>query len=245
MTNQLPSHPLIRPQDLVLFQGDSITNAFRKPEELCNAYQMGSGYALMVAAHLLAARPGDALRFANRGVSGEGIRGLTKRWQADCIDLRPDVLSVLVGINDARVTLEKPSTTVAEFETCYRDLLDKSLEKLPSVRLVLCEPFVLQAGDVRQDRLADVAGRGEVVRRLAVEFGAVVVPLQSVFANALESAPSEYWSYDGIHPNAQGHWLIARAWLKAVEGNGEEAGHLGGMSLPGHPLIPCKTGILP
>lgn len=206
----------IQSNDLILFQGDSITNAFRKPEEICNAYQMGAGYAMIVAGRLLAERPGDGLRFENRGVCGEGINCLQKRWQSDCLELRPDVLSILVGVNDVRVTLEKPSTSLEEYEQSYRELLKQTRAALPKVRLVLCEPFALRVGDVRKDRMADIAARGEVVRRFASEFGAAFVPLQTVFADALRHAPADYWSFDGIHPNAQGHWLIAEAWIKAV-----------------------------
>lgn len=209
--------------DLILFQGDSITNAFRKPEEVCNAYQLGSGYAMIVAAQLLAARPHDGLRFTNRGVAGEGIEGLRKRWQADCLDLRPDVLSILVGVNDAAVTTPRPGTALDEYEQGYRELLRQTRTALPAVRLVLCEPFVLRVGDVQERAVVDIAARGEIVRRLAGETGAVVVPLQAVFADALKRAPAEYWTFDGIHPNAQGHWLIAEAWLRAI-GNGPGTG---------------------
>lgn len=208
---------MIRPNERILFQGDSITNAFRKPEEVCNAYQLGSGYAMMVAAQLLAARPHDNLRFDNRGVSGEGIKGLAARWQSDCLDLHPDLLSILVGINDAGATRQSPSVSIAEYEEQYRELLQQTRIALPAVRLVLCEPFVLRVGDVKDRAVDDVAARGAVVRRLAAETGEVVVPLQSVFADALQHAPASYWSFDGIHPNAQGHWLIAQAWLQAVE----------------------------
>jgi lysophospholipase L1-like esterase len=209
---------MIHDRDLILFQGDSITNAFRKPEEVCNAYQLGSGYAMLVAAQLLAARPRDHLRFTNRGVSGEGIQGLRKRWQADCLDLRPDVLSILVGINDAGPVQPSPDTPPEEYEEHYRELLARTRDALPSVRLVLCEPFVLRVGDVTEAAPGTLSAYGEVVRRLATEFSAVFVPLQSVFADALKRAPAEYWSFDGIHPNAQGHWLIAEAWLQATSG---------------------------
>ena len=107
---------MIRPGDHILFQGDSITNAFRKPEEVCNAYQLGSGYAMLVAAQLLAVRPNDGLRFSNRSVSGEGIDGLAHRWRTDCLDLRPDVLSILVGINDASPKRPEPTTSLEEYE---------------------------------------------------------------------------------------------------------------------------------
>ena len=207
---------MIQPNDHILFQGDSITNAFRKPEEVCNAYQLGSGYAMIIAAKLLAARPRENLRFTNRGVSGEGIVELTNRWQTDCLDLRPDVLSLLVGINDSRPIEPNPVTSLEEYEQHYRALLARTRAALPSVRLVLCEPFVLRAGNVQERAVNDVAARGEIVRRLAAESGAVLVPLQAVFADALLRAPADYWSFDGIHPNAQGHWLSAEAWLRAT-----------------------------
>ncbi len=207
---------MIRANDHILFQGDSITNAFRKPEELCNAYQMGSGYAMIVAAQLLAVRPQDNLRFTNRGVCGEGVKGLQQRWQADCLDLKPDILSILVGINDVSPTQPCPATSLEEYEQRYRGLLAQTRAALPSVRLVLCELFVLHVVDVQERAVKDVAARGEIVRRLAAETGAVLVPLQAVFADALKRAPADYWSFDGIHPNAQGHWLIAEAWLRAV-----------------------------
>jgi len=206
--------PFIQPNDLILFQGDSITNAFRKPEEVCNAYQMGSGYAMMVAAQLLATRPHDNLRFLNRGVSGHGINELRARWQSDCLDLQPNVLSILVGINDCNPLHPQPALSAAAYETAYRELLAVTRSALPAVRLILCEPFVLLAGQVPAGWLPLVTERGEIVRRLAEEHDARFVPLQAAFAKALKSAPPEYWSFDGIHPNAQGHWLITETWLR-------------------------------
>lgn len=210
---------MIKINDHILFQGDSITNAFRKPEEVCNAYQLGSGYAMLVAARLLAARPHDGLRFTNRGVSGEGVQGLAKRWQTDCLDLRPDVLSILVGINDAGPVRSSSAMPAEKYERHYRELLVRTRDALPFVRLVLCEPFVLRAGDVTEAARETLTAYGGVVRRLVTEFSAVFVPFQVVFADALRLAPDEYWSFDGIHPNAQGHWLMAKAWLMAT---GEE-----------------------
>ena len=207
---------MIQPGNTILFQGDSVTNAFRKPEEVCNAYQLGSGYAMMVAARILATRPADGLSFINRGVSGEGVAGLRKRWQADCLDLKPDVLSILVGINDSRPTKEQPGLSVEDYELQYRELLQATRDVLPTVRLVLCEPFVLPCGAVLPRAADDVAARGDAVNRLADDFDAAVVPLQDVFAEAMKKAPAEYWAFDGIHPTAQGHWLIANAWLKAT-----------------------------
>jgi acyl-CoA thioesterase-1 len=95
-------YPMMKWQrlDCVLFQGDSITNAFRMPQEVNDCYQMGAGYALMVAARIRSGLPSARISFMNRGVSGNGIQDLLARWRPDCLDLRPDILSILIGVND-------------------------------------------------------------------------------------------------------------------------------------------------
>jgi lysophospholipase L1-like esterase len=106
---------------------------------------------------------------------------------------------------------------LSEFKNEYRELLIQTRKELPDVKLVLCEPFLLNAGSVTEWALNDVPERAKIVRGLANEFDAVLVEFQSVFADALKIAPATYWSFDGIHPNAQGHWLMAEAWLNAVK----------------------------
>lgn len=207
---------MLAPSTTVLFQGDSITNAFRMPHEVCNAYQLGAGYAMIVASHLLATRAQDGLTFHNRGIGGDGISNLRNRWQVDCLDLRPDLLSILVGVNDAQVQAPAHHTPIEVYAATYRELLASTRQALPTVQLVLCEPFVLKVGVVTDAGIATVAALADVVRSLAREHDAVLVPLSQVFQQALSSTPDEYWSFDGIHPNAQGHWLIAQAWLDAV-----------------------------
>ena len=208
---------IIRPNDTVLFQGDSITNAFRMPDEINNAYQLGAGYALLVAAHLLATRPGDQLRFINRGVSGHRLADLLTRWQTDCIDLKPTVLSLLIGINDTMHAMGGAAdASAAGYARDYRKLLEWTRRELPEVRLVLCEPFTLVAGNVTPAWREDLAPRQQAVRQLAREFDAVFVPLQQVFDDACKKAPAEYWIYDGIHPTAAGAGLLARQWLTTV-----------------------------
>ena len=212
---------MIHPGSTVLFQGDSITNAFRMPNEINDAYQMGAGYAMLVAATVRAARPADRIRFVNRGVSGDRVVSLAARWQADCLDLRPDMVSLLVGINDtAHHVGGKPGASVAEFAADYRGLLEMTRLTLPGVRLVLGEPFTLVAGGVTEDWVRDLALRQAVVRQLAGEFGAMHVPFQSAFDAAVRQAPADYWIYDGIHPTAAGFGLMARLWLACVEENG-------------------------
>lgn len=212
---------MLQPNDLVLFQGDSITHAFRKPEEVGVSYRMGAGWAMMVCAQLLAQRPEWSLRFENRGECGHGVNELLTRWQTDCLDLKPDVLSLLIGVNDA-ISRMKYGTgaTSAQFKDAYTHLLTRTRAQLPQVRLVLCEPFLLETGIVTRAWLEELRPRQQMVRELAHDFNAVFVPLQQRLEQAAASTGPAYWLFDGIHPNAAGQWLIMQAWLEAVCGDG-------------------------
>jgi lysophospholipase L1-like esterase len=185
----------IQQNDRILFQGDSITDAFRKPAEINEAYQLGTGYV-----------------FFNRGVSGNRIANLVERWDADCLALQPTMVSVLIGINDtAHDVGGKPGSSLADYEKHYRTLLTS----VPA-RFVLCEPFALVTGTVTPAWRENLLPRQRLVRQLAAEFGAVFVELQAAFDAAARQMPAEYWIYDGIHPTAAGHALIARCWLETM-----------------------------
>lgn len=208
----------LQTEDRILFQGDSITDAFRKPEEINEAYQLGNGYVFLIAAHLRLAQPTAGYVFFNRGICGNRIANLVERWDADCLALRPTVVSLLVGINDtAHDVGGKPGASLAEYVHDYRKLLDWTRRELPAVRLVLCEPFALCAGRVTPAWRENLRPRQEAIRQLARECQAVFVPLQQPFDDACAHAPAAYWIYDGIHPTAAGFGLIAREWLAAVE----------------------------
>jgi lysophospholipase L1-like esterase len=202
---------MIQPRDVILFQGDSITNAFRKPEEVSNAYQLGAGYALMAAAQLLLDRPGDELSFHNRGVSGDTLDRMAARWETDCLALKPTIVSILVGVNDT-LNLHPVDT----FLDRYRALLERTRAALPGARFILGEPFLLPCGTITTAHLTNMAQRQPLVRQLAREFGARFVPYAAAFADAQKKAPPAYWAFDGIHPTAPGFALMARLWLQAV-----------------------------
>jgi len=204
---------------LVLFQGDSITDGARSRNDDWN-HILGHGYAYIVAARLGALHPDRALRFANRGVSGHRVVDLYARWQEDAIALAPDVLSIMVGINDVGAGISGRGGVSAErFEKVYRLMLAETREALPRVRLVLCDPFVLPVGKTKEHW---PIWRGEVDRRiacvagLAEEFGAMRVRGQELLDRALAYAPAEYWLWDGVHPMPAGHELLAQAWMDAV-----------------------------
>jgi len=204
----------IRSGDTVLFQGDSITDAGR---DYWNLGDLGAGYAAMVSEWFYAKHPGADVVFLNRGVSADRIRDLKERWQEDCLDLNPDVVSILVGINDVFGGLfwNEP-TSVESFEADYVSILELTRGNLDA-QLVLMEPFLLPFSKDVMPLMDVVDSMVRVVGNLAKEFGAVLVPLGSIFADAVEREVPEFWSLDGVHPTQAGHELIARSWLNSTE----------------------------
>jgi lysophospholipase L1-like esterase len=209
---------MIRKGDRVLFQGDSITDTERKREVTGENERLGlgAGYAFLASARLLSARPQQGYRFLNRGISGNRIVDLFARWQEDTLNLKPDLISILIGVNDTWHRFSRGGVAPAKYERVFRMLLQETKEALPQVRLVLCEPFVLSGGVVTSEWLEEMVDRRERTRRLAEEFGAAWVPFQEVFDQALKERPFEYWLKDGVHPTPAGHERMAQAWLKAV-----------------------------
>ncbi|NOU74915.1 GDSL family lipase [Paenibacillus sp. LMG 31458] len=199
--------------DIVLFQGDSITDAGRVRE---NPADMGKGYALMTAALFGSTYPEQQVTFLNRGISGNRVKDLQSRWEQDCTSLQPSWVSIYIGINDCwrRYDRNEP-TSVEQFEEGYRELLVRTKEEL-GAKLIMIEPFVLPVPEDRKLWREDLDPKINVVRELAREFGALLVPLDGIFAQASMLAPSSFWAPDGVHPSSAGHALIAKAWLKAV-----------------------------
>jgi lysophospholipase L1-like esterase len=202
----------------ILFQGDSITDAFRRPEELNPAFQLGNGYAFLAASHLALHYPECCWEFFNRGISGQGVLALRKRWSRDAIEIRPDVLSLLIGVNDT-IQFQKGASKLSdpEFAEHYAWLVDSLREENPSMAVVLMEPFLLEVGEVTRDWIRHLEPRQKFVRDYAAHCGAAFIPLQSLFEAASERAPAEFWAYDGIHPTHAGFALVAEAWLSAVQ----------------------------
>ena len=131
---------------VVLFQGDSITDAGReKSRELPNnGSSLGGGYAFLAATALLDHFAALEPVVYNRGISGNKVYQLAARWQKDCLELKPDVLSILIGINDYwHMRNGQYDGTLEKYEADYRALLDQTRQALPGVRLVVCEPFAL------------------------------------------------------------------------------------------------------
>ncbi len=203
----------LRDGDLILFQGDSITDAGRDRNDPAG---LGTGYPAVVAARLAAERPTCDVRVLNRGISGNRARDLEARWEEDCIRLRPTVVSLLIGINDTwrRFDSNDP-TTADEYERSYRHILERTRTELEA-RIVVCEPFLLSVSHERDSYRIDLDPKIQVARRLAREYAAAFVPLDGLFAAASVHRASDTWAQDGVHPSAAGHALIAEAWLRAV-----------------------------
>jgi lysophospholipase L1-like esterase len=202
-----------------LFQGDSITDGNRTRNNDWN-HVMGHGYQYIIASKLWYDFPSKGLHFFNRGISGNKVPDLASRWQKDTIDIKPDVLSILIGINDASTFINGDSNLSAEvFESGYRALLQQTKQQLPNIQLILCEPFILNVGKLQTKYdvyLAEMKKRQQIVKQLSNEFNTIFVGFQDAFNKALSRAPAEYWIWDGVHPMPAGHELMAREWLHAV-----------------------------
>jgi lysophospholipase L1-like esterase len=206
---------------VILFQGDSITDGNRGRDTDPN-HILGHGYAFSIASRLGADHPEKGYNFINRGISANKIIDLKARWKTDTLDLKPNVLSILIGVNDASsvVVNWEPIISVEEYEAVYRELLELTKTQFPNILFVLCEPFILKVGNVKANWDAyhdDVIRRQAVVAKLALEYNAVFVGFQQVFDKACEKAPADYWLWDGVHPTVAGHELLAREWIKSVE----------------------------
>ncbi len=199
---------------LVLFQGDSITDAGRL-RDLHD--DMGRGYALMAAGSIGSRFAEKGIGFLNRGVSGNTLADMTARWDSDCLALKPNWVSVLIGINDAwRWAGGGDKVTTEDYESGYRSLLQQARDKCDA-RFIICEPFLLSSCAEDYDRYrSDLDPKIQVCRKLALEFDALLVPFDGEFARAACRRDPAYWAPDGVHPTPAAFDLMARCWLQTV-----------------------------
>lgn len=213
---------LIQPDDVVLFQGDSITDAGRSRDHQTanDPLGLGFGYAFHTAAMLHEALPAGNLAIHNRGVGGDRVTNLHERWPHDTLDLNPDVLSILIGVNDTwhGIASGTPENGVPleQFQQTYEKILTDAKSHNPHLKLILCDPFALPCGQVNDKWFPDFTDRREIVKSLADQFDAVFVPFQAMFDKALDRAEADAWAYDGVHPTLAGHMLMAKTWLQTV-----------------------------
>lgn len=198
----------------VLFQGDSITDCGRLAD---TDGGLGVGYARLAADMVRAANPDRAPAFVNRGISGNRMTDLRARWDRDTVALRPDLVSVLIGINDTWRRYDSGEVTTAEaYEKDYRDILSRVRDET-GARLLLVEPFVVPVSADQWAWREDLDPRIHVVRRLAEEFDAALLAADGLMNQAAREAGSPaLLAGDGVHPTPLGHQVLAEAWTRLV-----------------------------
>ena len=197
----------------ILFQGDSITDGKRGRNADPN-HILGHGYVFIIAARHGAAFPEAKLDFMNRGNSGNAVLDLEKRWQADTLDLKPDVLSILIGVND-----KGHGVPIDQYEQVYDRLIADTKAANPKLKLVLCEPFIvnhLATTLANGSPNADIVKRQEIVAKLAAKHGAALVHFQKALDEACKRAPAAHWIWDDVHPTYSGHQILADEWERTV-----------------------------
>ena len=200
----------------ILFYGDSITDALRKRDEQRTNYGLGTGYPLQIAGRLSLPDP-DRYEFINTGVSGDRIVDLYARVKNAVWNYEPDVLSILIGVNDVwHEIFHQNGVDIVRFEKVYRMLLDDTIARLPKIKLILMEPFVTE-GEVTRERYGEflaVKEYAKVVRRIAEDYHAAFVPLQEKIDELSAKCDPALVLRDGVHPNYAGCALIAEEWIK-------------------------------
>ncbi len=195
----------------ILFQGDSITDCGRSREDLADC---GPGFPGKIKAYLDLFFPGE-YEVINRGVSGNRTTELAARWQRDCLDLKPDMLTVLIGVNDTWRRYDRDLLTTAQtFEKNYRYLLESAKQSLPGAKILLMVPFLLPVRPEWEAWREDLDPKKNIVKKLAIEYGTDLLALDGLFARMCTKAAPSHWSADGVHPTDAGHSVIARKWLE-------------------------------
>ena len=201
----------------VLFQGDSITDSGR------NDWDMGSGYPTFIAAELNCKKPME-YEFINRGVSGNRSVDMLARWRQDCIELKPDYLSFMIGINDVWHEIDlKNGITAERYEVYLSMMIEDVKHYIPKTKIIIMEPYVTHgiATDEYWDYFREeIDKRIEIVNKLSEKYRLSCVHLQKCFNDALKSAPAENWTRDGVHATPAGNMVIKNAWLE-VFNNGQ------------------------
>ena len=200
----------------ILFQGDSITDASRTKDDT----NMGRGYAALVTAALGYEYPGE-YEFINRGINGNRVTDLYARIKRDIINLRPDVMSILIGVNDVWHEYDFGGGNGVDAEKYYRIysmLIEEVKEAMPDTKIMIMEPFVLKGSATNPNWdvfYTEVRKRADRAREIARKYGLAFVSLQAQFEEATKKAPEDHWLKDGVHPTLAGHELIKKEWIKA------------------------------
>lgn len=200
----------------ILFQGDSITDAARDRED---DDVPGVGYVRFVKAQLGFKEPGKH-EFINRGISGNCIVDVYARMRSDIINLKPDVMSILIGVNDVWHEFEKSPNGVPadKFYRIYDMLIEEVKEALPNLKIMIFEPFVLKGSGTEphwDEFKCEVEKRAAMAKKIAEKYNLPFIELQAGFNKLSELAEPAYWLYDGVHPTPMGHQFLTNQWIEA------------------------------
>ena len=201
----------------ILFFGDSITDMRRDREALASTcFSYGVGYPLLVTSELSKINPLKH-KVINKGISGNRVVDLYARIKADVWNFQPDLISILIGVNDVWHEIShKNGVELDRFEKVYSAVIEDTKKTLPNVKMVLLEPFVLKgtATEEKYDEFLMVKEYAKVVKKLAKKYGLYFIPLQEKFDKMSEQYGAEIFLYDGVHPDVAGATLISNAWLE-------------------------------
>jgi lysophospholipase L1-like esterase len=210
----------IKPNQVILFQGDSITDAGRnKDQQTPNiGSALGQGYASLVTSQLLFDHPTFNLKCYNKGISGHKVPQLQARWKEDCLDLEPQILSILIGVNDYWHKLNHGyEGNASTYFGQYKKLIDTTLQSLPTIQLIIGEPFAIPGIQaVNQEWFPEFNEYREAAKTIAQTYKAKWIPYQSIFEEASKVVAPSYWTYDGVHTTLAGAQLMAEAWLETA-----------------------------
>jgi len=205
--------------DKILFIGDSVTSSGR---DTMDPDSLGGGFPLLIASYLFTKYPSLNFSFYNRGIGGNTLHDLVDRWETDCLELNPDIVTIMIGVNDTWNNLSRDYSFTEEdledFESKYRYLL-KSLYHRTDARIILMEPFVIPYSKDRQKWRTDLNSKIEIVRKLARDYQTELIPLDGILnAKAVNNRSVYYTEEDGVHPTIAGHGEIAKSWLNIIKG---------------------------
>jgi lysophospholipase L1-like esterase len=208
-------------ENTILFQGDSITDAGRNRDDNSpnNPKALGSGYAMLASAALLRKYASLNLKIYNKGISGNKVYQLAERWDKDCLDIKPDILSILIGVNDIWHKINgQYNGTVEVYKKDYISLLEHTKNALPNVKLIICEPYAVKGVKAVDEKwYPEFYSSQAAAKEIAEKFGAVFIPFQKIYDEAQKQAPGSYWTPDGVHASFAGAQLMAEAWVKALK----------------------------
>jgi len=204
----------------IVFQGDSITDGGRQKDQLGpnGRGALGSTYPLLISAQVLGSQGEQGTKFYNRGISGHKVFQLAERWEVDCLDLKPDILTILIGVNDFwHMVNGKYDGTTEIYERDFMALIERTKAALPNVKIIIAEPFAVAGGRAITERWDnEFPAYQAAAKRVAEAHGTQWIATQALFDAALERGSVDHWCPDGVHPSPAGHHLMAEAWTQAL-----------------------------